>query len=85
MTRHQIIKNAPPGTTGRLVLYRGCWYGVASRWHDAASPVWVLCRAGKWVLTSWRVADFKHRPKAALWWAMIEARVPYRRGSSFHA
>jgi hypothetical protein len=58
MIGYEIIKQAPPGTQWRLERRRRQWHGVAARWSDAASPVWVFHPTGEWEMTTWRVADF---------------------------
>jgi hypothetical protein len=83
MTRREIIKRAPPGTSGLIARYGNELYGIAAFWSDAASPVWELTGTGEWVETCWQVADFRHRMHEALRRSMREARVPPRRGRWF--
>jgi hypothetical protein len=87
MTGYEIVKNAPPGTLGLLVRYRGRWYGVAATWSYSGSPVWVLAPTGEWVMTPWSAADFSggrpSTPEAALKRVLQDAGVPYSQGQRF--
>jgi hypothetical protein len=85
LTRKEIIKKAPPGTTGLIARYRDELYGVAACWSDASAPVFILAGDGEWEMTHYQVADFRHRPEDALRRVMREARVPRRRGRWFEA
>ena len=51
------IPTSPTGLKGRCLFLDGSWYGVASNWMEASSPIFVLNGNGEWFETSKTVAN----------------------------
>lgn len=64
----------PAGAYGLAVepWSKGEIYAVAAKWADASAPVYFFGPAG-WQTRQYQVADFRHRPMAALELEIAEA------------
>lgn len=67
MTARTRIASLPEGTYGLAVApwTPGEVYAVAARWGEASAPVYTYGLRG-WVASGRQVADYRHRPEAAL-------------------